>query len=120
MIQKALCGDREKSAYYKCLNGKWDFEYYYSDYEENVKEPKSEGDVPVCRKMQCCDKMWYYRLLLCSKMLFISNCGGSSVNALLYKHFVGLQERDKCETRQRINGGEFIYYADHSCRNGKN
>ena len=32
-LEKALCGDCEKSAYYKCLNGRWDFEYYDSDYE---------------------------------------------------------------------------------------
>lgn len=59
-LEKALCDDREKSAYYKCLNGKWDFEYYDSDYEENVKESKKgKIDVPSCWQMQGYDKPWY-------------------------------------------------------------
>lgn len=59
-LEKALRGDREKSMYYKCLNGKWDFEYYDSDYEENIKEPKrGKIDVPGCWQMQGYDKPWY-------------------------------------------------------------
>ena len=59
-LEKALCGDREKSAYYKCLNGKWDFEFYNSDYEENIKKPKrGKIEVPGCWQMQGYDKPWY-------------------------------------------------------------
>ena len=59
-LEKALRGDREKSMYYKCLNGKWDFEYYDSDYEENIKKPKrGKIEVPGCWQMQGYDKPWY-------------------------------------------------------------
>ena len=59
-LEKALRGDRKKSMYYKCLNGKWDFEYYDSDYEENIKKPKrGKIEVPGCWQMQGYDKPWY-------------------------------------------------------------
>ncbi len=40
--------------------GKWDFEYYDSDYEENIKKPKrGKIEVPGCWQMQGYDKPWY-------------------------------------------------------------
>lgn len=58
--EKAMRGIPSESAYYECLNGVWDFKYYNSDYEENVKEPScGKINVPGCWQMQGWDRPWY-------------------------------------------------------------
>ena len=48
-LEKALAGDRTKSAYYKLLNGVWDFAYFKSEYDIPEKITAwDKTDVPSC------------------------------------------------------------------------
>lgn len=59
-LEKALEGKKENSAYYKCLNGEWNFAYFERDID--VPEFITEWDtisVPSCWQMHGCDKPGY-------------------------------------------------------------
>ena len=59
-LEKALEGDRKKSAYYKCLNGKWNFAYFKRDID--VPKAISAWDlvmVPSCWQNTGYEKPWY-------------------------------------------------------------
>ena len=59
-LEKALEGKKENSAYYKCLNGEWNFAYFERDID--VPEFITEWDtipVPSCWQMHGYDKPWY-------------------------------------------------------------
>lgn len=48
-LEKALCGDEEKSEYYTLLNGEWDFKYYARDIDcPNVIDEWYKVKVPSC------------------------------------------------------------------------
>ena len=48
-LEKALSGDRTKSAYYKLLNGVWDFTYFKSEHDIPEKIVyRTKTDVPSC------------------------------------------------------------------------
>ncbi len=58
--EKAKRGIPSESAYYECLNGMWNFEYYDTDTDEGIKAPKaSKIKVPGNWQMQGFDKPWY-------------------------------------------------------------
>ena len=62
-MEKALAGKKEESAYYKLLNGMWDFRYF----ERDIDEPSeiTEWDktpVPSCWQMQGYDRHQYTNL----------------------------------------------------------
>lgn len=58
--EKAKRGVAAESAYYQCLNGVWDFEYYETDTDEGVKAPqRGKIDVPCCWQLQGYDRPWY-------------------------------------------------------------
>lgn len=48
-LEKALKGDRHQSAYYKLLNGTWNFKYFENeaDYEENITDWVQMPYLPV-------------------------------------------------------------------------
>ena len=62
-LEKALDGKKEKSAYYRLLNGKWNFKYFERDID--VPEKISEWDtidVPSCWQTRGYDKPCYTNL----------------------------------------------------------
>ena len=59
-LEKALKGDKSQSAYYKLLNGEWDFKFYNRDID--VPDEISGWNkipVPSCWQMHGYEKPWY-------------------------------------------------------------
>lgn len=59
-LDKALCGDRHKSAYYRLLNGTWKFKFFTRDIDVPEKiDSWDETPVPSCWQMQGWEKPGY-------------------------------------------------------------
>lgn len=56
-LDKALCGEKENSKYYHCLNGEWEFAYYKCDTDSIAKKGKIK--VPGCWQLQGYGHPWY-------------------------------------------------------------
>lgn len=65
-VDKALAGKRGESAFYRLLNGKWDFHYYERDIDvpDDLDEINAwdKTDVPSCWQMQGYDRHQYTNL----------------------------------------------------------
>ena len=59
-LEKALKGNRHESAYYKLLNGTWNFKYFENeaDYEENITD-WVQMPVPSCWQLNGYEKPYY-------------------------------------------------------------
>lgn len=59
-LEKALAGDKSKSAYYTLLNGEWDFAFYSRDIDcEEKPDFKEKISVPSCWQIKGYEKPYY-------------------------------------------------------------
>lgn len=58
--EKALCGDKKSSAFYKCLNGTWDFKFYEREEEADLESGFTDKiTVPSCWQCEGYDRHMY-------------------------------------------------------------